>query len=147
VDAAAVLVQGFVEVVLLGLGEVAAVLGFVGAFALGDVGVMLFVAGFLLGVDLAVGDDVLNAVLLVVQALVDFVDARMVGDRGGLGGLRQSGSGGGGSGQEQGHQGGTGKEIALHECFLHLNLVIPRCCFDGVWPWLAVFLFRKLEED
>jgi hypothetical protein len=85
VDTIAVPVQRPVQVPLLVLGQVATVLGFIATLSLLDVGEMLIVAGFLLGIDLAVGDAVIDPILLVIETLIDFVYPRMTGDCGVLG--------------------------------------------------------------
>src|SRR5215475_5688075 len=85
-DPAAALVQALVEVVLLALRDVPAVLGFI----LVQTGLLArefrIVSSCLLRVDLAVGHALVNAVLLILDASFDFVDAWMAGI--GNGGLR-----------------------------------------------------------
>ncbi len=78
-NAAAVLVLGFIQIVLLGLGEMPTVFGLVGAFTFSNVGVVRFIACGLLAADLAVGLAFVDAVLLIIEALVDFIHARMIG--------------------------------------------------------------------
>ena len=81
INATAVVVQRAIESVLFTFRQMPAMSGFVARLALGDVGQVLLISGFLLRIDLAVGDTVLDAILLVVQPLIDFIDPRMVGDR------------------------------------------------------------------
>ncbi len=78
-DTRTVLVQRLVQMLVFRLGEMTTVLGFVGAFTLGDVGVVLLVARFLLGVNLAIGHAFLDAVLLIIQALINLIYAWMTG--------------------------------------------------------------------
>jgi hypothetical protein len=79
VDAPAVPVQGPVQSMLLTLGQVTAMLGFIDALALRDVRVVLFVVcGLLIGHS-AVGDTLIDARLLVIEPLIDLVDPRVIG--------------------------------------------------------------------
>lgn len=89
IDMLAVVILGTVEVVLFPLGQVTVVPGFVGGFAAGDVGIALFVVRGLGLRHGAVLQAIVDAILLVFQAIVHFVDARMVGNIG----LRKHGAG------------------------------------------------------
>ena len=80
VNALAVFIFRFIESILFRFGQVAAVLRLIDTFAFCDIGVMrLIVRRFLAG-HRAIRQALIDARLLVVQALIDLVDARMIGN-------------------------------------------------------------------
>ena len=54
------------------------VLGLINAFALCDIGIVRFVVRGLLAGHRAIGQTLINAGLLIVEALIDLIHARMV---------------------------------------------------------------------
>ena len=79
INALAVVIFRAIEIALFLLGQMAVVLGLIHRFAAGDIGIVRFVARGLLLRHGAVLQTVLDAILLVFQAIVHFVDAWMVG--------------------------------------------------------------------
>jgi len=92
-DMLAVTVQLPIHLVLLSLGDVAIMLGFIRTQLICDFTIRLLVAHFLVGVNLAILYTIINTILLVLQALVDFIHARMSWNIG-IGGLCESSRGG-----------------------------------------------------
>ena len=84
VDALAVLVFRLVQAGLLGFGDVSIVLGLIDRLPLGDVRVMFLVTCGLFSCHCPVRDALVDTCLLIVEALIHFVLARMVGYRSGL---------------------------------------------------------------
>jgi hypothetical protein len=80
VDAAAILILGFVQAPLLTFGQMAVVLGLIRTFAFRDIGIVCFVARGLLAVHRAIGQTLIDAALLIVEPLIDLVHAGMIGD-------------------------------------------------------------------
>jgi hypothetical protein len=90
-----------VQAILLGLGEMAIVLSHVCFLAILKIVLALFDIGRLLRVQGAILQAVSDAILLVLLALIDFIDARMTGIDNSRAGARSVGLSGGGCG---GHQ-------------------------------------------
>jgi hypothetical protein len=84
VYSAAIFVLGSVQTVLLALCQMTIVLSLINAFALRDVGVVRFIMGGLLAGHCAIGQTLIDAGLLIVEPLIDFIHAWVVRD-----GLRQ----------------------------------------------------------
>ena len=72
-------VQAPIEVSLLGLGNVAAVFGRVLVQAVLLAGKLRVIVCRLLGIDLAVRNATIDAIFLIVDTLLNFIDARMAG--------------------------------------------------------------------
>lgn len=73
IDALAVLVFGFIQTALLGLGDVAVVLEFVNRLALGDIFIMFLITCGLLPGHRSVREALVDARLLIVEPLIDIV--------------------------------------------------------------------------
>jgi hypothetical protein len=80
IDMPAISVFRSVKPILLAFGQMTAVLGFIDAFALRNVGIMTFVSSRFLSGHCAVRQTLIDPRLLVVEPLIDFIDARMIRD-------------------------------------------------------------------
>ena len=80
VNTPAIFVLGFIQPILLGFGQVTVVLGLIDAFPFRDIGIMSFIAGGFLTRHRAIRQALIDPRLLIVQPLIDFVDARMIGN-------------------------------------------------------------------
>src|ERR1700733_6917507 len=69
-----------IQTILFTLGEMAIVFGFIDAFAFRDVGIMGLIGRRLLAAHGAVFKALIDAGLLVVEPLIDFIHARMIGN-------------------------------------------------------------------
>ena len=80
INTPAIFVLGFIESILLGFGQMTVVLGLIDAFPFRDIGIMRFIAGGFLTRHRAIRQALIDARLLIVQPLIHFVDARMIGN-------------------------------------------------------------------
>lgn len=79
IDLATPLVQTLVQIPLLGLGNVATILGLIPVQTVLLTSKLGVIVGCLFGIDLSVRNTPINATFLIVDTLLNFVDTRMTG--------------------------------------------------------------------
>jgi hypothetical protein len=78
VNTPAIFVLGSIESILLGFGQVTIVLGLIDTFPFRDIGIVRLIAGGFLTGHRALRQALIDPRLLIVQPLIDLVDARMI---------------------------------------------------------------------